>query len=75
MKSNRLEIVTSEGISKQTFRTWDIALDIIKNKMFWQIAVTNGKDFINFLQSFQAMRNGFSSGNFVYGLIVAKKVK
>jgi len=28
---------------------------------------------VRFLRAFKAIRSGFSSGNFVYGLIVAKK--
>lgn len=74
LKSNGLEIITSEDISKHTAKTWDISLEIIKDKMFWQLALKNGKEFVNFLRSFRAMKAGFSSGNFVYGLIVAKKL-
>src|SRR3989344_7371174 len=73
LKSNGLEIIQSEDISKNTAKTWDISLEIIKDKMFWQLALKNGREFVNFLRSFRAMKAGFSSGNFVYGLIVAKK--
>jgi tocopherol O-methyltransferase len=73
LKSNGLSIVKSEDISKNTYKTWDISLDIVKNKMFWQLALQHGKDFIHFLESFRAMKQGFASGNFVYGLIVAHK--
>lgn len=74
LKSNGLEIIKSEDISKNTAKTWDISLEIIKDKMFWQLALKNGREFVNFLRSFRAMKAGFSSGNFVYGLIVAKKL-
>ncbi len=73
LKNNGMEVVTVENISKNTAKTWDISLEIIKNKMFWQLALKNGKEFVHFLKAFRAMKNGFSSGNFVYGLIVAKK--
>lgn len=73
LKSNGLKIIKSEDISDNTAKTWDISLEIIKNKDFWKLALKNGKEFINFLRAFRAMKNGFSSGNFVYGLIVAKK--
>lgn len=75
LKDNGMEIIKSEDISKNTAKTWDISLDIIKDKMFWQLALKNGKEFVNFLRAFRAMKNGFSSGNFVYGLIVARKSK
>ena len=74
LKSNGFEIVKSEDISKNTAKTWDISLEIIKDKMFWQLALKNGKEFVNFLRAFRAMKNGFASGNFVYGLIVAEKL-
>ncbi len=73
LKSNGLDIIKSEDISKNTIKTWDISLEIIKDKMFWKLALTNGKEFVNFLRAFRAMKNGFVSGNFVFGLIVAKK--
>lgn len=73
LKSAGLEIVTLEDISKNTSKTWDITLAIIKNKKFWWLALKRGKDIVNFLLSFRAMRKGFSSENFVYGLIVARK--
>ena len=73
LESNGLEIIKSEDISNNTAKTWDISLEIIKDKMFWQLALQNGREFVNFLHSFRAMKNGFFSGNFVYGLIVARK--
>jgi len=30
--------------------------------------------FVRFLKAFRAMRAGFASGNFVYGLVVAQKI-
>jgi len=68
-----LEVLNVENLNKQTARTWDITLDIIKNKIFWKLALKNGKEFVEFLRSFVALKKGFSSGNFVYGLIVARK--
>jgi tocopherol O-methyltransferase len=75
LKLNGLEIIKSEDISRNVAKTWDITLEIIKDKKFWLLALKHGWEFINFLRSFQAMKKGFASGNFVYGLIVAKKVK
>jgi hypothetical protein len=37
------------------------------------LAVQNGAAFVRFLRAFKDMRAGFASGNFIYGLIVARK--
>lgn len=74
LSSNRLHIVKSEILNKNCARTWDLGLDIIRNKALWELAVKNGTEFVNFLGAFRAMRAGFASGNFIYGLVVASKV-
>jgi hypothetical protein len=61
-------------LNKNCARTWDICLDIIRNRSFWELAAKNGAEFVHFLKAFKAMRAGFASGNFVYGLIVATKL-
>ena len=66
-------IVYTKNISKEVAKTWDLCLDIIKDKTLWSLAIKHGLDFINFLRSFQAMRSGYASGVLEYGLIVAKK--
>jgi hypothetical protein len=48
-------------------------LNIIKDKALWSLVVKLGPGFVTYLKAFQAMRAGFSSGNFVCGLFVAKK--
>ena len=68
-----LEVTHSEVLNKHCAKTWDFCLDIIKDKALWAAAVQNGADFVRFLRAFKDMRAGFASGNFVYGLIVAKK--
>ena len=73
LESEKIKIIKLENISQNTAKTWDLSLEIIKNKMLWQLAIKSSKDFLNFLKSFKAMKNGFSSGNFVYGLIIAQK--
>jgi hypothetical protein len=64
----------SEVLNKNCAKTWDLCLDIIKKKKFWGIAAKNGPEFVHYLKAFRAMRAGFASGRFVYGLIAAKKV-
>jgi tocopherol O-methyltransferase len=74
MRSNNLKIIKSEILNKNCTRTWDLGLDIIKNKSLWKLAATKGAMFVNFLRAFRAMRAGFASGNFVYGLVVSQKI-
>ena len=74
MRSNGLKVMKSEIMNKNSAKTWDICLDIIKDKTFWALAVKNGPEFVTFLRAFRSMRAGFASGHFIYGLIVAKKV-
>lgn len=66
-------VVRSEVLNQHTAKTWDFCLDIIKDKALWQLAASHGPAFVRFLRGFKAMRAGFSSGHFVYGLLVAKK--
>jgi tocopherol O-methyltransferase len=68
-----LEVTRSEVLNKYCAKTWDFCLDIIKDKALWGLAAQNGTDFVRFLRAFRDMRAGFASGNFVYGLMVAKK--
>jgi tocopherol O-methyltransferase len=71
LTSNGLGIVHRHVLNKHCAKTWDLCLDIISNKSFWALAAKYGAEFIAYLQAFQAMRSGFASGNFVYGLFVA----
>ena len=69
--SNGLQIMHREVLNKNCAKTWDLCLDIIKDKSFWVLAAKYGADFVSYLKAFRAMRAGFASGNFVYGLFVA----
>jgi len=73
MAAAGLELTRSEVLNKHCAKTWDFCLDIIKDKALWAAAVQNGADFVRFLRAFKDMRAGYASGNFVYGLMVAKK--
>lgn len=68
-----LHVTRSEVLNQHTAKTWDLCLDIIKDKSLWQLAARHGPDFLRFFRAFKAMRAGFSSGHFVYGLLVARK--
>lgn len=73
MRENGLLVVKTEVLNEQCAKTWDISVDIIKNKEFWKIAASYGMEFVYYLKSFKAARDAFRSGKFVYGLLVAKK--
>jgi tocopherol O-methyltransferase len=73
LAASGLEVVYREDMTLKCAKSWDIALDIIKDKAFWALAVKLGPGFVTYLKTFRAMRAGFSSGNFVCGLFVAKK--
>ncbi len=74
LRSNGLQIMHNEILNKNCSKTWDLCLDMLKKKALWRIAAENGSEFVEFLRSFRAMRAGFASGNFIYGLVVAKKI-
>jgi tocopherol O-methyltransferase len=71
LTSNGLQIMHRDILNKNCAKTWDLCLDIISDKVFWALAAKLGTEFVSHLKAFQAMRAGFASGNFVYGLFVA----
>ena len=71
--SSGLEIVHRQDLTRNCAKSWDLGLDIVKDKSFWSLAAKHGVEFVTNLKAFYAMRAGFASGNFVYGLLVAKK--
>lgn len=69
--SNNLKITHREVLNKNCAKTWDLCIDILRDKELWKIAARHGAAFVSHLRAFQAMRAGYASGNFVYGLFVA----
>jgi tocopherol O-methyltransferase len=69
--SNGLQIKHCEVLNRNCAKTWDLGLEIIQDKRFWALAAKLGTHFVSYLQAFHAMRAGFASGRFVYGLLVA----
>jgi tocopherol O-methyltransferase len=59
-------------ITQQCAKTWDFALNIIADPAVWALAAKLGKEFLTYLNAFRFLRAGFRSGNFVYGLFVAR---
>lgn len=72
LASSGLRTVHRQVLTPNCAKTWDLCLDIIKDKSFWALAAKSGADFVTYLKSFRAMRAGYASGSFVYGLFVAK---
>jgi cyclopropane fatty-acyl-phospholipid synthase-like methyltransferase len=74
LRPNSFQVVHNEILNKNCSKSWDLGLDILKNKALWKIAAEYGSEVINFLRAFRAMRAGFASGNFIYGLVIATKI-
>jgi cyclopropane fatty-acyl-phospholipid synthase-like methyltransferase len=68
-----LEIVHREDLTAQCAKTWDLGLEMIGDQSLWALATKRGRNFLRYLRAFRAMRKGFASGHFVYGLFVARK--
>jgi tocopherol O-methyltransferase len=68
-----LQIVQRQELTRQCAKTWELGLGMIQEKSFWALAAKFGEHFLTYLRAFRAMRAGFVSGNFVYGLFVARK--
>ncbi|HEY0098623.1 MAG TPA: class I SAM-dependent methyltransferase [Pyrinomonadaceae bacterium] len=73
IEENRLRLLHYEDISSKVAQTWDICLDIARDRAVWEFAAQHGREFIAFLKSFKAMRNGFKTGTFRYGVLVVEK--
>jgi len=72
LESAGFQILHRQDITERCAKTWDLGLEIIKNKSFWSLAAKLGPDFLTYLHGYQAVRSAISSGNFVYGLFVAQ---
>jgi tocopherol O-methyltransferase len=73
LRTSGLELQATEILNERCAKTWDVCLNIIKDRRVWALAAEHGRAFVEFLRGFRAMRAGFQSGNFVYGLLVARK--
>jgi tocopherol O-methyltransferase len=72
LTASGLRVTHREILNSHCAKTWDIALDILRKKAFWELAAKHSRKFVDYLRAFQVMRAGYASGNFVYGLFVAK---
>jgi tocopherol O-methyltransferase len=72
LESSGLQIVSREVLTPNCAKSWDIGLDIVKDKAFWTLAAKWGTDFIAFLRAFRTVRAAIHSGAFQVGLFVAR---
>jgi tocopherol O-methyltransferase len=73
VEDNGLRLLHYEDVSSKVAKTWDICLDIIRDRTVWRFASRHGKELISFLKSFKAMRDGYKSGIFRYGVLIIEK--
>ena len=73
LEKNRFRVAHFEDISPRVEKTWDIGLDIIRDKAVWSFAARNGRQLLNHLKSFRSMKRGFGKKKFRYGVIIAEK--
>ena len=74
LNANGLKVTMREILNNNCIQTWDLYQDVVKDKKAWERAAKNDAKFVDFLKSLRPIRAGFSSGNFIVGLMVAKKV-
>ena len=48
-------------------------MDLVADPSLWALALTQGRDLIRFLQTFQTMRRAYANGSFRYAVIVFEK--
>jgi len=68
-----LQLESYGDISAEVARTWDLCLELIRDRALWRVARQRGPDVVAFLGSFRAMRRGFASGAFRYAVLHAGK--
>jgi tocopherol O-methyltransferase len=70
-----LDVTIFEDLSANVLRTWDLAIELIREPALWKFAAARGKDFTAFLEGFAAMRAGYRSRALIYGMLVAQKMR
>jgi hypothetical protein len=69
-----IEVMWFEDLSDNVSRTWDVAMELVRNPTLWKLAIDRGKDFFTFLEGFRAMKAGYRSKALVYGALVGHKL-
>jgi tocopherol O-methyltransferase len=73
IRSAGMEIKSFDNVSGSVSRTWDLTITLVQNPALWRLAVARGSDFVSFLKGFAAMKAGYESKAFVYGILIAQK--
>jgi len=68
-----LNVTFFEDLSAKVSRTWDLAIALIQEPALWKLAAVRGKDFMDFLKGFSAMKAGYRSNALTYGMLIAQK--
>ncbi len=73
LDETRFKVVHFEDISPKVKKTWEIGLNIIKDKSVWGFAARHGREFLRHLRAFRSMKRGYEEEKFLYGIIVAER--
>jgi tocopherol O-methyltransferase len=68
-----LDVIEFEDLSTKVQKTWDLAIDLIKNPALWKLAAARGGDLSAFLEGFRAMKAGYKSKALIYGVLIGQK--
>ncbi len=74
LDENRFGLVCYEDISLRVKKTWDLSLEIIKDKSLWKLAAHYGKEGLGHLKAFRSMKKGYAKGKLLYTIMVAEKL-
>ena len=66
-------LLNIEDISAYVTKTWDVCLELTQIPFVWKFALSHGSDFVSFLKGFKSMKDGFASGAFQCGMLIAEK--
>jgi len=72
IESAGLQVVSSEQLSSQVARTWDVAAEQVRSSQ-WLLALLPSQ-FREFVDGIELMREGYRSGQLTYSVIVATKI-
>ena len=69
----QFKLVHFEDISPKVKKTWEIGLNIIKDKSVWAFAARHGRKFLRHLRGFRSIKRGYEEKKFQYGIVVAER--
>jgi tocopherol O-methyltransferase len=69
-----IQVTWFEDLSDMVSKTWDVAIELVRNPVLWKLVATRGKEFFAFLEGFRAMKAGYRSKALIYGALVGHKL-